>query len=506
MRRVRVQFSPMGQRWAVDLVGVESLPVTVSEQGDVTISRDERGRVTSIVIDAARVESDVIETIVEEFGSEIADLMAEPRDDEFDDVFIVDDRPGSAVIRGDSPRAGTPMVILPDEPGVPAPIDGDRFRIVIQVDARHVEGIIDHDRASARMRIEIEFAPDGEPHWVRVAEGESGAILALAPLQRSSENSSTVDMAFGLAVPMQALHVSVSDEPLADPGDRSDRRRRWARDLETSATRRARRLRADASTLFERAAGVHESVGDRDAAERCRAAARRARRRRRWFGGFGVPIVVVAMAGLGFALGRADSTGVEVVEAVAVSVPVATDPPAPTLPAAPPNPGPVDLAFDEGREAQVFVTGDAALSPGENLEFVVRTRASTNVTFERLQDCVNSESGNSLVLGDGPMYQPTFIPVLVNVSDPTVGSRAFAPFAVDRSADTYFVLPGACSENWIQDGVSFTAAAIETYSAHTSTIALPNDLEPGLWELRLVLENVEGVSATGEYVTIRVTD
>ena len=116
MRRVRVQFSPMGQRWAVDLVGVEGQPVTVSEQGDVTISRDERGRVTSIVIDAVRVESDVIETIVEEFGNEIADLMAKPRNDEFDEVFIVDDRPGSAVIRGDSPRAGTPMVVVPDVP------------------------------------------------------------------------------------------------------------------------------------------------------------------------------------------------------------------------------------------------------------------------------------------------------------------------------------------------------------------------------------------------------
>lgn len=504
MRRVRVQFSPMGQRWAVDLVGVEGRPVTVFEQGDVTVSRDERGRVTSIVIDAVRVESDVIETIVEEFGSEIADLMAEPRDDEFDEVFIVDDRPGTAVIRGDSPRAGTPMVVLPDEPGVPVPIDGERFRVVVQVDARQVQGIVDHDRASARMRIEIEFAQDGEPQWVRVAEGESGAILALAPLQSSSEHSSTVDLSFGLAVPMQALHVSVSDEPLADPGDRSDRRRRWARDLETLATKRARRLRGDASTLFERAAGVHENLGDHDAAERCRVAARRTRHRRRWLGGFGVPFAVVALAGLGFTLGRTSSAEVEGVETGAASVPVLSDPPVPTLPSDPPNPGPIDVVFDERSAAQVFVTGDAALSPGEDLVFVVRTRVSSNVTFERLQDCVNSESGNSLVFGDGPMYQPTFIPVLVNVSDPTVGSRAFAPFAVDRSADTYFVLPGACSENWIQDGLSFTVAAIETYSAYTSTISLPNDLEPGLWELRLVLENVEGVSATGEYVTVLI--
>lgn len=504
MRRIRVQYSPMGQRWSIDLVGSEGRVAEVVEQGDVTICRDERGRVTSIVVDAEQLEPHVVETIAENFGREIADLMAGPSDDEIDEVFISDDQPGSAVVRGDSPRAGSPMVVLPDEPGVPSPVDRNRFRIVLDVDTKSVEGLLEHDRATARIRIEVGVAPDGEPRWVRVAEGESGAILALAPLKASTDGASEADFAFGLGVPMQTLHVSVSDEPLADPGERSDRRRRWARDLETSAMRRARRLRADASTLFDRAAGVHDNVGDHDAAERCRAAARRVRGRRRWFGGFGVSVALIALAGLSFALGRTDSAEVDAVETDVALTPVVSDPPAPTLPADPPNPGPIDVVFDEGREAQVFVTGDAALSPGEDLVFVVRTRASTNVTFEQLQDCVNSESGNSLVSGDGPMYQPTFIPVLVNVSDPTVGSRAFAPFAVDRSADTYFVLPGACSQNWIQDGIRFTAAAIATYSAYTSTISLPNDLEPGLWELRLVLENVEGVSAAGKYVTIRV--
>lgn len=501
MRRVRVQFSPMGQRWAVDLVGVEGLPVTVSEQGDVTISRDERGRVTSIVIDAARVESDVIETTVAEFGSEIADLMAEPRDDEFDEVFIVDDQPGSAVIRGDSPRAGAPMIVLADEPGVPALVDGDRFRIVVDVDTHRVEGVLEHDPVAARIRIEVDITQGGEHLWVRVAEGESGAILALAPLQRSSENSSAVDMVFGLAVPMQALHVSVSEEPLADPGDRNDRRRRWARGLETLAAKRARRLRADASTLFERAAGVYENVGDRVAAEHCRAEARRSRRRHRWFGGIGTVLVFAALGGVGFLLGRSDSSDPESVVAAPPPIPVITEPAAPIEP---PRPGPVDLVFDDEREAQVFVIGDAVLSPGDQLEFVVRSRMVTTVAFDRLQDCLGSESGNSLVTGDGPMYRPTYIPVLFNVSDPTVGSRAFAPFAVDRSADTYFVIPGACNESWIQDGIRFSAAAIGTFTAYTSTLSLPDDIEPGLWELRLVLENLEGKSPSNEMIAIRI--
>lgn len=503
MRRIRVQYSPMGQRWAVDLVGVEGLPATVSELGDVTISRDERGRVTSIVIDAVRLESDVIETITEEFGREIADLMAEPSDDEIDEVFIVDDQPGSAVTRGDSPRAGAPMIVLPDEPGVPAPVDGDRFRIVVHVDTHKVEGVLEHDPASARIRIEIDVTQDGQPLWVRVAEGESGAILALAPLQNSGEDSSAVDMAFGLSVPMQALHVSVSDEPLADPGDRNDRRRRWARDLETLATKRARRLRADASTLFERAAGVHENVGDREAAERCRAEARRARRRRRWFGGLGATVAVGILGGLGFVLGRSESVAPDSVVAA-----VSTDPPATDGPefVGPPEPGPADLVFDDERQAQVLVTGDVNLRPGDRLEFVVRARIVSVSTFERLVDCVGAEGGNSVFGGDGPMYQPIFVPVLENLSDPEAGSRAFAPFAVERSVDTYFVLPGACQETWVVDGQRFDARSVASYTPYTVTLDLPDDLEPGSWRLRLVWESVEGQARSGDDITIRIVD
>ena len=503
MRRIRVQYSPIGQRWSVDLVGSEGRVAEVAEQGDVTICRDERGRVTSIVVDAALLESDVVETIAEHFGREIADLMAERSDDEIDDIFVSDDRPGSAVIRGDSPRAGSPMVVLPDEPGVPSPVDRDRFRIVVDVDTKSVEGVLEHDRAAARIHIEVGVAQDGELRWVRVAEGETGAILALAPLQGSNDSTSEADLAFGLGVPMQSLHVSVSDEPLSDPGDRSDRRRRWARELEALASTRARRLRADASSLFERAARVHENVGDAGAAARCRVAAARARRRRRWFGGLGAMVVVGLLGGVGFVLGRSESVDPD--PAVAA---VSTDPPATDGPefVGPPEPGPVELVFDDEREAQVLVTGDVNLRAGDQLEFVVRARIVSPSTFERLVDCVGAEGGNSIFGGDGPMYQPIFVPVLENLSDPEAGSRAFAPFAVDRSVDTYFVLPGACQETWVMDGQRFDVRSVASFTPYTVTLDLPDDLEPGTWRLRLVWESVEGESQSGDEITIRIID
>ena len=498
-----MQYSPIGQRWSVDLVGSEGRVAEVVEQGDVTICRDERGRVTSIVVDAALLESDVVETIAEHFGREIADLMAERSDDEIDDVFVSDDQPGSAVIRGDSPRAGSPMVVLPDEPGVPSPVDRDRFRIVVDVDTKSVEGVLEHDRAAARIRIEVGVAQHGEPRWVRVAEGETGAILALAPLQSSKDSSSEADLAFGLGVPMQSLHVSVSDEPLSDPGDRSDRRRRWARELEALASTRARRLRADASSLFERAARVHENVGDAEAAARCRVAAARARRRRQWFGGFGALVAVGFLGGVGFVLGRSES-----VDPGPVVAAVSTDPPATDEPefVGPPEPGPVDLVFDDERQAQVLVTGDVNLRAGEQLEFVVRARIVSSSTFERLVDCVGAEGGNSIFGGDGPMYQPIFVPVLENLSDADAGSRAFAPFAVDRSVDTLFVLPGACQETWVVDGQRFDVRSVASFTPYTVTLDLPEDLEPGSWRLRLVWESIEGESQSGDDVSIRIID
>jgi hypothetical protein len=515
MRRIRVQYSPMGQRWSIDVVGWETNVEEVSEQGDVTISRDQRGRVVSIVVDASRLESDVARIISENFGREIADLMTESNEDEVDELFVTGDRAGSSVVRSQPDGASTAVVVLSNEPGVPSPIDDGRFRFVVEADSRNVVGLLDHDRSAARIRIEIGLRGNGTTLWVRVAEGESGAILALAPLRETGEESSSADLAFGLDVSMQALHVSVSEEPMSDPGDRVDRRRSWARSLEGAASRRARWLRSDAPFLYERAATVYENLGDGESATRCRAVARRVRRRRISFGGLGFFVLAIALAGIGFIVGRDGSSGslpvVETVPLVEVSEPpsvIVAEPPPVTVAEPPPTPGPVDLVFDDDQEAQVFVTGDAVLSPGEEVRFVVRAQAVEEVNFNRLQDCVGAESGlaGKNVSGDGPMYQPTFIPVLENRSDPSVGSRAFSPFAVTRAIETYFVISGACLDNWSQDGVPFTASARARYVQHEVSIELPEDLEPGIWALRLFLENVEGISADGTLPTIRVVN
>jgi hypothetical protein len=473
----------------------------VQEQGDVTISRDERGRVASIVVDASRPELNVLDLITQEFGSEIADLMSEPPDDEVDEVVTIGDTPGSGLVRGDSPRSRAAVTLLPNEPGVPVPRWGGSFIVSIEIGSSSVDGSVVHDRVESMLHIRIDVPVDDEPLWVRVAEGETGAILALAPLEESDGDTAEVDVPFGLAVPLPTLHFSVSREPLDDPGERTDRRARWARRLEAKA--RSRRLRSDGALLFERAADVYTSLGDDVAAERCRSDARRARRRRRFLGGAGLVVAAMAFFAIGSRLGGSNDDVVSTVDAAPVTTVPATVPP-PTLPDVPPQPGPVDMVFDDGNEAQMLVTGDVIVEPGDELVVVVRTRVSSSITFLTRADCVRSEGGNSLVTGDGPMYQPRFVPRLVNVSDPSAGARALTPFAVDREADTYFVEPGACDRAWVEDGVLFDADAVANYTPYTARLTLPDDLAPGAWELHLVLENVDGVSSTGEYVTIVV--
>ena len=502
MRRIRLQFSPMGQRWSVDVVGADDRVADIVEEGLLTIARDDRALVTSIVIDTATPGPDVLDLVAEEFGREIADRLTGPASDEIDEVFVIGDDPGSGVVRGESPRARAALVLLSGEPGVPTPVDGDRYRMLVEIGTRSVEGSVERDLVEPLLRIDIDVAVTTDQLWVRVAEGETGAILALAPLRSSQDaGRSEVEIAFGLAVPMQTLHFSVSDEPLRDPGERSDRRSRWARDLEGRASARARRLRADASSLFEQAADVHANLGDLGSAERCVDAARRARRRRRFFGGTTLVLAAVAFSMAGLMLGRSDEQSIPPVDAAPVTTIVA---PGPTLPDVPPQAGPIDVIFDDDREAQLLITSDVILKPGDRLEFVVRTRIRSAMTFERLQDCIGAEGGNSVFGGDGPMYQPTFIPVLTHATDLSAGSRAFPPFLVDRSIDTYFVLPGACSESWVQDGQRFDAKAIAVYTPFTVRVTLPDDLEAGAWKLSLVLENTTGTSADGTYPTVRV--
>lgn len=502
MRRIRLQFSPMGQRWSVDVVGADDRVADIVEEGLLTIARDDRALVTSIVIDTATPGPDVLDLVAEEFGREIADRMTGAADDEIDEVFVIGDTRGSSVVPSESPRARAMTFVLPGEPGVPMPVGGNRHRLLVEVGIRSVEGSVERDDIEPLLRVEIDVVATADPLWVRVAEGETGAILALAPLRSgSTPGRSEAELAFGLAVPMQTLHFSVDDEPLRDPGERSDRRSRWARHLESRASARARRFRADAPSLFEQAADVHAHLGDLGSAERCRAAARRARRRRRFFGGTTLVLAAVAFSVAGLLLGRSDDRVTTVVEAAPVTSVVASDP---TLPDIPPQAGPIDLVFGDGKEAQVLVAGEVIVEPGDDIELVVRVRAPTTLTFVSLADCVRSEDGNSLVSGDGPMYRPTFVPTLTNVDDPTAGSRALPPFSVDRAGDTYFVRPGTCDGAWTQDGVLFEVPGIESYTPFSIRLTIPADLPAGAWRLGLVLENVTGSSASGDAITILV--
>lgn len=494
MRRIRAQFSRIGERWSFDVIGSDPWVNEPDEQGDVTIYRDGRGYVTSVLIDSARPGPDAREVVASYFGPEVAVLMDDTPDDDVDRIIDVDD--DVSLVRGDGRVAASAVGLIADEPGVPVVVGTERYRVSLDIDVRQVSGTVEHDVAASRMRVEVGIGAEGEQLWVRVADGGSGAILALAPLREgdASNQTSSADFVFGLDVPAQLLHFSVSDDPLASPGAREERRREWAHRLEREALS-MRLPRASKARRFEKAGEIFDALGESESADRCRGAVKRVRRQGRWFGGSAIVVVALVTAATGFLLGRSTPSSSAVVASVV------TDPPVVRTPI---EAGPVDLVFDDSRSVQVILTGDARLSAGDELRFVVRPRIATSITFERLTDCLNSESGNSLVGGDGPMYQPTFVPILENISDPTAGSRAFAPFAIDRSADTYFVVPGSCDDVWVADGTRFDAPAFVTYTAYETSIVLPDDMEPGAWKLRMVLENLEGESSTGDDITISV--
>ncbi len=498
MTRYRIQYSSFGERWSIDVLGREGASVDVDEQGVVTIYRDGRGYPTTVVIDAATPDPDARRLLATLLVPEVVSVTEGSSEEDIDITVEVDDTSGSSLVRDDGRTVGATIGIIADEPGVPVPSGTERFRVVLEVDVRLVEGSIERDAVSSRMRVEIGVGAEGDPRWVRVADGGSGRLLALAPLAPAGDDRSSADFVFGLDAPTQHLHFSVSDDPLASPGDRDDRRRRWARRLEDEASS-IRLPRASKIRLLDKAAEVNAVIGDRDEADRCRRAAHRVRRLRHWLGGVGVLLVAALTAVAGFALGSDEQ---RVVDAAPSTVPPVVS----AAPSTPVDPGPVDVVFDDEREAQLVVTSDVVLRPGEQLEFVVRTRIRSVMTFERLVDCLGAQGGSSVFGGDGPMYQPTFIPILTHSTDSSAGARAFPPFSVDRSADTYFVLPGACEESWAQDGQPFDAAAIAIYSPYTVRVTLPDDLEAGSWELSLVLENVEGASADGTYPTIRIGD
>lgn len=501
MTTIRLQYSRLGERWSIDVVGREDAGITPTEQGDVTIWRDLRGSITSVLVDNPRLDPDVLEFVTSQFGSEVASLMTDVPDDDIDREVDAPDSLGELSLSAPDSASTSPVVIVVDEPGVPSPIGDGRFHVSFEFDMRVVDGVVEHDRVASRMRVEIGTSSEGEPLWVRVADGSSGAVLALAPLRSTGTegSSSTSEFVFGLSLPTQALHFSVSDDPAGSVGDRVERRRTWARRLEHRANAmwwpRERQAR-----LYEKASEIHTANGDIVEADRCRESARRVRRRRRWFVGGSAVVALAIPAVIGFAVGRNDS-GASIPAVAAPELSIVTQPSIEFLPV---DAGPVDLIFGDGREAQLLVSGDIRLAPGDELDIVVRTRLSERATFERLVDCQGSEAGNSLTSGDGPMYQPTFVPVLENASDPESGSRAFPPFAVERAVDTYFVLPGQCEANAGPDGIRFDVVATAVFTPHEVTLRLPDDLEEGSWRLNLLLENVEGESSNGNYVTIRV--
>ena len=503
MRRIRVQYSTVGKRWAVDVLGTEGIDVESDVQGDVTILRDGRGRVTSMVIDAERLEPDVLQLVERHFGTAIAGMIEGSTDGEFDEVFIMDDEPGSAMVRRADQRVGTPIVLLPGEPGVPVPIEVGRFRIVVNVGSETAEGLLEHDRAGSWLRISLPGNHEGETLWVRVADGETGALLALAPLGKSSDRSMSGEMAFGLSVPMQSLHFSTSEEPLSKTGDRTDRRRQWASDLEARATGSRRRLRSDAAKLLDAAADVHEAAGDRESADRCRSKAKRIRRLRRVVFRSTASVMVVAIGLLGFFVGNRDNGDERLADAAMAAAPSTTSS---TLVTVPPNPGPVDLDLGDGKKAQVFVKGDAIVAPGETIEVVIVSQLVDRYGFNRLIDCRTAERGVTFGFGDGPLYAPTFLPRLESITDPGASPRVFSPFTVERKSEASFVLPGECEAKSKADGELFEVDAVAVFTPSTLEITLPDDLEPGSWRLRLILESKDGASVSGDYVTIGVAE
>lgn len=551
MSAVRVHYSAIGERWSIETVGgggrFDLVPIADRTTGtsEVLVARDENGVVVEMLVDSAVMSSEAIRVAVDAFGEQIRPFVSQTPVTDLEVVLgEVDPAPSDAMVAvaESGPlvpwRVTVTVAPISGEPGVPVAASPQLFEAPVAIDpilgrssddatlVRQVQ--IEQRGKESELVVTVNGVLPGGPWWVRLSDGESGVTVALGRLEETIVNRAvngnlrrepamSTRMTFGLEVPIPDLHVSVSDAPLIDVGDREQRRRQWANDLESRAASVSKNDAKYASRLWSDAADVYRLIGDEPAATRCEERAvesrRRVKRRTLWIVVAGVAVVagLLAAAVVIFAGDDGDGVPPAIAETTAPAdttpITVATTPPDGPDPDFVEDAGPFELQFDPKMWGIVEFTGPTTVAPGDTLNMTIEVRVQIDLMYDRI-GCEAVEVGiPPNVLGEGTGPAPTYTVEARRITAAGVASTvALEPFAVSRTVTSFKALPGSCVYDESDPAQLKEIGVIVRFAATDVMFDLPADLEPGDYELALVNGLGEGKNADGRRLAFRVSD
>lgn len=485
MSQTRIQFSSIGERWTLEMIGgVPESEVDVLTDV-VSVARDSTGRVVEMLIDFAEPPREVIAMAVEAFGPEVEAVLSSAPTDDLDTVVggtLTMARPTEGVLP--ARRASINISVLSGEPGVAVPRSDRTFEVVLEHPAGDAPATVDRDVDSSRIRVSIGKGVVPEGSWLRVADGETGTILALGEiLPIDSDTGAT--MAFALDIPTQALHFSATDEPLTEPGTRRERRRRWARETELLAEAKRLRHPKEAVQLLRQAGEIYGAIGDDDGSARCNDRLKRLEvgRRARWVIGSLVASVAVLFGVLVFTTDAIDDS----VTSEAFS-------------------GPVVWVHDEVVSSQVSIIGSTDVKPGGVLRLEVQARvvAAGNWGDESSrcsQIPISVESNNR---GAEAVGAPVYAPVLTNLDGADRSRRTLEMFSVEQKIYYQYVLPETCRDDVRASQGGLAVDFKQALVPYEARLSIPADLEPGYWSVTLTYLGQEPTIERGSQLVFRV--
>lgn len=547
MSAVRVRYALVGERWSIESVGREGQFdfEPVSSDPVVVAARDTDGNIVEMVIDSAVVPPDVLRIAVDAFGEQIGSFLSStPTVDLEITLGEVDPPTADAMVAVTESGPLVPWRVtvsvspLRGEPGVPIAASPQLFEAPVAVDpilgrttddsslVRQVQ--IEQRAKESELVVTMNGVLPGGPWWVRLSDGESGITVALGRLEETIVNRAvngnlrrepamSARMTFGLEVPVPDLHVSVSDTPLIDVGDREQRRRQWADDLESRAGSVATKDPKYAARLWSDAAEVYRVLDDAPAAARCEARAadcrRRITKRKFAFVVAGAALVVALVVAAIAVLSDDDGDGAPPAVAETTIAPETTPPDTepPVVDAPDPNfrvdAGPFELQFDPKMWGIVRFDGPTTIEPGGTLTMKIEVRVQIDLTYDRI-GCQAVEVGiPPNLLGEGTGPAPTYTVEARRVrAAGAVSSIALDPFAVSRTVTSFKALPGSCNFGEEDPSELKQVGVIVTFAETDVVFALPDDAEPGDYELELVNGLGVGKNADGRRLAFRVSD
>ena len=550
MSAVRVRYSAIGERWSIETVGREGTfefgPITDRTTGpvDVLVARDENGVVVEMLVDSAVMSSDAIRVAVDAFGEQVRPFVSQTPITDLEVVLgEVDPTPTDAVIAVTESgplvpwRVTVTVAPIPGEPGVPVAASPQLFEAPVAIDP--ILGRTSDDSALVRqvqieqrakeneLVVTVNGVLPGGPWWVRLSDGQSGITVALGRLEETIVNRAvngnlrrepamSTRMTFGLEVPVPDLHVSVSDTPLIDVGDRDQRRRQWADDLASQAATLSKNDARYASRLWSEAAEVYRVIGDEPAAARCEERAvesrRRVKRHTLWIVVAGVAVVAGLLAAAVAIFASDDGDGVPPAIAETTAPPDTTPVTVATTPVDEPDPdfvedaGPFELQFDPKMWGIVEFTGPTTVAPGDSVNMTIEVRVQIDLLYDRI-GCEAVEIGiPPSALGEGTGPAPTYTVEARRVTSAGVASRIdLAPFAVSRTITSFKALPGSCVYDESDPAQLKEVGVIVTFAPTDVVFDIPADADPGDYELALVNGLGEGKNADGRRLAFRVS-